>query len=377
MTPARFDPESAGWLANPYDSYRELRTKEPVHWSSELGHWVLTRYSDVVAVLKDPRFTATNRMPQRRRDRPTMMVTADPPEHARLRSPVSNHFTFSSVDEWRPRMQEVVDELLTEAEARGTMDIVTELARPLPLTIISEMLGLPIPAGRPASSGNSSGGRGLLATAVVMPGEQFFLDALQQRREKPDNGPLSDLVAAEAAGDMTSEEVMDTVVILYAAGQETTAKMISNAVYYLLKHPARLRELREQPSLIASATDELLRFDGPVHAVSRKAKEDVELGGKTVKRGQKVLCMLAAANRDPERFSHPDELVLDRPENQHIQFGTGIHACLGAMLARAEIEIAVGTLLRRFPNIRLGEGDVEWEGSFILRGLRRLPVELS
>ncbi len=377
MTTVRFDPESPGWLAEPYDSYTELRSKEPVHWSNGLNHWVLTRYADVVAVLKDPRFTATNRMPQRRRDRPTMMVTADPPHHGRLRSPVTNHFTFWSVDEWRPRMQEVVDELLTAVEPRSTMDIVTELARPLPLTIISEMLGLPMPAGTPASSGYSGAGRGLMATAVVMPGQQFFLDALQQQRDEPDGGPLSDLVAAEAAGKLTAEEVLDTVVILYSAGQETTAKMISNAVYYLLKHPDRLRELREQPSLIASATDELLRFDGPVHAISRKAKEDVELGGRTIRRGQKVLCVLAAANRDPERFSHADDLALERPDNQHIQFGTGIHACLGAMLARAEIEIAVGTLLRRFPGMRLATDDVAWEGSFILRGLPALPVELS
>ena len=390
--PVRFAPYSADWLANPYDQYRELRSDDPVHWSEEVGHWVLTRYSDVVSVLRDPRFTASNRPPQRRWGQPTTMVTADPPDHARLRRPVSHRFTTWSVEQWRPRIQQVVDALLDAAETNGEMDILWELARPLPRTIICEMLGVALPTNgqqpsrgtaaerMPATyaSGDPSTRRApTLAQGIEMLPEASFVDAIAQHREASGDDLLHDLLAAQRAGQLSDEEVLDTAVILFGAGLETTANMIGNGVYQLLRHPDHLAKLGTDPSLVPAAAEELLRFDPPVHAISRRALEDVDVGGRTVRRGEKVLCVLAAANRDPEVFERPDDLDLARRDNQHVAFGAGMHACLGATLARAEIEVALGSLTARFPRLRLSTDDVEWEGSFIIRGVRRLLVALG
>ena len=385
MTRARFTPDAPGWLADPYEQYRLLRSEEPVHWSESLGHWVLTRYSDVVAVLKDPRFSATNRPPQRRWNQPTMMVTADPPEHARLRKPVSHRFAVWSVDELRPRIRDLVDSFLSAAEARGRMDVVTELAMPLPRTLIRQLMGVPAPAApqdpapipkRERTPGPATASP-RMAQRTELPSEQFFDDAIDRHRREIEDDLLNDLLVAEDGRRMSPEEVLDTAIILYTAGQETTAKLISNGLYQLLTHPDQLAKLRRSPKLMPSAAEELLRFDPPVQAISRKAREDVELGGRTIEAGQKALCVLAAANRDPEAFDRPDELDVEREENRHLAFGTGIHACLGGMLARAEVEIAIGTLIARFPKLRLATDDVEWEGSFIIRGVKSLPVELG
>lgn len=388
MATAAFDPSAPAWMADPYAAYRALRENEPVHWSQSLGHWVLTCYEDVVSVLRDARFTATNRPPQRRWDRPTTMVTADPPDHGRLRKPVGHRFALSSVKALRPRIQQVVDELLDTAAAEGGMDVVTDLARPLPRTMISELMGVsfsgPAP-GMDASMGDlhptpeeqprSSAAR--LATGVEMPGEDAFRQAIEAHRAEASDDLLQELIRAETGGEMTAEEVLDTAVILYGAGQETTAKMISNGVYHLLRRPDQLERLRREPSLIERTTEELLRFDAPVHAISRRATEDVELGGRKVAAGEKVLCFLAAADHDPEVFTRPAELDIDRADNPHAAFGAGIHACLGAALARAEIQIALGTLVSRYPRLRLAGETVDWEGSFIIRGVRSLPVLLS
>ncbi len=377
----KFAPHAAGWISNPYDEYRELRTQDPVHWSEELGHWVLTRYGDIVSVLKDQRFSAAGRSPQRRRDRPTMMVTADPPDHARLRRPVNHRFTATAIDELRPRIQALADELLDAGPRDGMMDVVADFARPFPQTIIGEMLGLEPEDGqaRPAQAMLSSQNTSLEAGASkdAERREPFLQKALARHREAPLDDLLNDLLEAEAAGSMDSEETLDTAIILYIAGLETTVRTISTGVYHLLKHKEQLEALRRDPTLIAPVTEEVLRYDSPVHAISRKAQEDVELGGRTIARGQKVLLMLAAANRDPAVFDHPDELDIEREDNPHIAFGSAIHACLGGDLARLEIQIAIGTLVRRFPRLRLASEDLVWEGSFIIRGLKSLPVALD
>ena len=207
--------------------------------------------------------------------------------------------------------------------------------------------------------------------------EPFLQKALARHRETPSDDLLNDLLEAEAAGSIDSEETLDTAIILYIAGLETTVRTISTGVYQLLKHEEQLEALRRDPALITHATEEVLRYDSPVHAVSRKAVEDVELGGRTIARGQKVLCMLAAANRDPDVFDHPDEMDIEREDNPHIAFGSAIHACLGGDLARLEIQIAIGTLVRRFPRLRLAADNLVWEGSFVIRGLRSLPVALD
>ncbi|MEX0785932.1 MAG: cytochrome P450 [Dehalococcoidia bacterium] len=390
MAKVTFDPSAPAWMTDPYSAYRALRETEPVHWSDGLGHWVLTRYEDVVFALRDQRFTATNRPPQRRWDRPTTMVTADPPDHGRLRKPVGHRFSLASVKALRPRIAQIVDGLLDAAGADGGMDVVTQFARPLPRTMISELMGVSFADGaagmgagasmadlHPAPEGQPQGSSSRLATGLAMPTESSFRDAIAAHREELSDDLLQELIKAETGGGMTAEEVLDTAVILYGAGQETTAKMIGNAVYHLLRHPIQLDKLRRDPALVEPATEELLRFDAPVHAISRRAREDVEIGGTTISASDKVLCFLAAADHDPAVFDRPEELDIERRDNPHVAFGAGIHACLGAALARAEIQIALAALVTRYPRLRLASDAVEWEGSFIIRGVRSLPVLLS
>ncbi|HXH20521.1 MAG TPA: cytochrome P450 [Dehalococcoidia bacterium] len=417
MAPVKFTPWEDSWLQDPWPQYRQLRQEDPVHWCEPLGHWVLTRYHDVVQVAKDPRFTATNRPPQRRWMRPTMMVTADPPEHSRLRRPVAHHFGSTAVEALVPRMQEIVDAQLDQAEERGGFDVAWDYARILPRRIISEIMGLPyVPPERPRGPLNAfgmedTGGEGrpprpapaaheesapMPASAgmaagparrrrqapsgdedVETPQDRWFKEAFERHRAEVMDDAVQALLKAEAEGKMTAEEVLDTATILYGAGQETTGSLITNAVYQLLRHPDQLAKLQRQPDLIRSAVDELLRFDAPVHAVRRKAVVDVELGGKTIKAGDKVLLMFMAANHDPEVFADSEEMDLERQENYHIAFGSGPHTCLGGILARAEAQVAIGALVRRFPRLRLAKEDVRYQGSFILRSVRELPVSVA
>jgi cytochrome P450 len=404
MAPVRFTPWEVSWLQDPWPQYRELREQEPVHWSEQLGHWILTRYDDVVLVSKDPRFTATNRPPQRRWMRPTMMVTADPPEHSRLRRPVAHNFGSTAVESLVPRMQEIVDAQLDMAAERGGFDVAWDYARILPRRIISEIMGLPyIPPERPRGPLNAFGMEdtsGETRTAMTAPAptaggagrrrqppaadeavetaqDRWFKEAFERHRAEVMDTAVQALLRAETDGKMTAEEVLDTATILYGAGQETTGSLITNAVYQLLRHPDQLRKLQQDPDLIRPAVDELLRFDAPVHAVRRKALVDVELGGRTIRAGEKALLMLMAANHDPEVFENPDEMDLQRKDNYHIAFGSGPHTCLGGILARAEAQVAIGSLVQRFPRLRLASQDARYQGSFILRTVRDLPVEVS
>jgi cytochrome P450 len=387
MSDVEFVPNTPEWLADPYPSYRELRERDPVHWSETLAHWVLTRYDDVCIVLKDERFSAANRPPQRRLNRPTTMVTADPPDHTRLRKSVRHRFSLSAVNALRPRIQELTDQFIDRAMPAEQIDIVTQIARPLPRTIMLELLGVPDPetVQEKASTGATlrpadphGAPRGIpLAPGTAMPGEPYFEAAIQQHRDELQDDVLGELLKAEAGRELSPEEVLDTAVILYGAGQETTAKMIAGALYHLLRNPDQLEKLRDQPALIESATEEALRYEGPAQAITRRAMEDVDVGGKTIRAGQKALCILSAADRDPEVFPDPERFDIERDPNPHIAFGTGIHACLGGTLARAEIQTAIGTLLSRFPHIELATEGVEWEGSFIIRGLKSLPVRVQ
>ena len=380
-----FTPNTPEWMADPHASYRELREQDPVHWSEALGHWVLTRYEDVTAVLKDERFSAANRAPQRRLNRPTTMVTADPPDHTRLRKSVRHRFSLRAVNTLRPRIQQLVDELIERAGPSGDMDIVTQLAKPLPRAIMLELLGVPDPeltqprnrVKRQPAKHVPHKPKGIpLAPGTAMPGEAFFAEAIEKHRKELTDDVLGELLKAETGRELSPEEVLDTAVILYGAGQETTAKMIAGGLYHLLKNPDQVEKLRSNPSLIELATEEVLRYDAPAHAITRRAMENVTVGDHRIRAGEKVLCVLAAANRDPEIFQEPEALNIERSPNPHIAFGTGIHACLGGTLALAEIQIVLGTLFSRFPGMRLASEDVEWEGSFIIRGVASLPVAL-
>ena len=401
--PPRVDLFDPSFKADPYPTYAELRSSAPVYRAAlpdGRGVWLITRYDDVLAVLKDQRFVKDWRgaltpeqlaqvppIPEVMKPLSQNMLDTDPPDHERLRALVSKAFTPRLIERLRPRVQAISDGLLDAVQDRGEMDLIDDYAFPLPITVIAELLGVPAEDRNnfrewsdAAVSGNASQE---YMEQILIPHMQAFTDYLralfEEKRSNPKDDLVSALVRAEEAGDRLSEdELLGMVFLLLVAGHETTVNLIGNGVLALLQHPDQLRKLKEDPSLIKPAVEELLRYDGPVEtSTERFAREDVEIGGQVIPRGEMVLVVLAAANHDPERFPDPDELDITRTDNRHLAFGKGIHHCLGAPLARMEGEIAISTLLRRMPNLRLkgSPESLSWRPGMILRGLRGLPVE--
>ena len=380
--PTTFDPADPALVADPYPLYDRLRAEDPVHWSDRMGAWVLTRYDDVAFALTDARFSAAERPPQRRAGRPTMMVTADPPGHTRLRRVAQPRFVAREIAALRPRVERIVAELLDAVAPAGRMDVVWDLSYPLPVTMIAEILGLPLEDRERLKRWSDAGvsgvaGRfsrpdgGMAGGGELVP---YFQHAIDDRRRAPRDDLISDLVAASQRGEIDGDELLDTTIILLTAGNETTTSLIAGAVLALLRHPGQLDRIRSDPSLIATAVEEFLRYEPPVPAVTRRAKEHVEIAGRAIEAGQTVVCAIAAANRDPARFDRPNDFDIARDPNPHIAFGAGIHACIGAPLARLETEVAVAALVARFPTLRLATDAPQWAGNVILRGLRALPV---
>ncbi|MEX1254636.1 MAG: cytochrome P450 [Dehalococcoidia bacterium] len=400
MVAVQYNPFVPETRANPYPVYRQLREQDPVHRSEVMDGWVLTRYEDVVSTLKHPRMSADRRRARNRlaqqiseqmQQRGPLgtaqtMLTADPPEHTRLRGLVSKAFTMRAVDAMRSRIQQIVDEILDGLEAKGGMDIIWDLGYPLPVIVIAELLGVP-PERRDDFKRWSDDivatlGGPMVAPEVAERGMQsalemaeFFHVVIDERRREPKDDLLSALIAAEERGEVLSEEeLLATCILLLAAGNETTTNLIGNGTLALLRNPEQLTLLQNDLSLVDSAVEELLRYDGPVQGTARVALENVEIGGQAIEEGQLVMTLLGAANHDPAVFTNPDELDITRQDNRHVAFGYGIHFCLGAPLARMEGQIAFRSLLQRFRSLRLASDDVEWGGSFILRGLKTLPI---
>ena len=391
-----FNPLLPEFHADPYPFYRRLREEDPVH-QSPLGIWVLTRYDDALMVLRDPRFGregiaelqearlgAGSVRPANTRD----MLFRDPPDHTRLRALVSRAFTPRVVEAMRPHIQEIVDGLLDRVEGARGMDVIEELAYPLPVTVICEMLGVPTADQDVFKQWSADIARSLDAailpagSEVITRGQEagdairdYFRSLIAGRRKQPRQDLLSALIAAEEQGDKLSEpELVATCVLLLIAGHETTVNLIGNGVLALLRHPAELRALADDPALIQTGVEELLRFDGPVQRTGRMTNADVEIGGRPIPKGSIVAAVIGAANRDPAHFPDPDRLDVARRENRHIAFGFGIHFCLGAPLARIEGQVAIGTLLRRWRTLKLVSDTPEWRESSVLRGLKTLPV---
>jgi cytochrome P450 len=395
-----FDPV---FKADPYPTYARLRSSAPVHRATlpdGRGVWLITRYEDILAVLKDERFVKNWRSaltPEQRAEIPPIpevmkplsqnMLDTDPPDHERLRALVSKAFTPRLIERMRPRVQAIADGLLDAVQDRGGMDLIDDYAFPLPITVIAELLGVPAEDRNnfrewsdAAVSGNASQE---YLEEILIPHMQAFTDYLRALFEEKHANPRDDLVSAlvqaEEAGDKLSEdELLGMVFLLLVAGHETTVNLIGNGVLALLQHPDQLRKLKDDPSLIKPAVEELLRYDGPVEtSTERFAREDVDMGRTVIPRGEMVLVVLAAADHDPERFSDPDNLDITRTDNRHLAFGKGVHHCLGAPLARMEGQIAISTLLRRMPNLRLkgSPESLSWRPGMILRGLRGLRVE--
>jgi len=397
---AEYNPFAPGMLADPYEMYRALRENDPIHRSEMMESWVLTRYDDIDKVLTDNRFSADR---QRARTRFAQMIqeqqaqygplstaqtmlTSDPPDHTRLRKLVSKAFTPRAVLDLRPRIQDIVDYLLVEAGERGEFDIIHDLAYPLPVIVIAEMLGVP-PEDRHrfkhwsdtvvATLGGPFTPPEVIEAARVAIEElaEYIGHVIAERRAEPKEDLISGLIAAEEGGQVLSEEeIFATCILLLIAGNETTTNLIGTSMLALFQNPEQMERLRKDLSLMPSAVEELLRYAGPVHGTGRVPKEDIEIAGHVFHEGEMVFTLLAAGNRDPSHYPDPDKLDVARNPTDHLALGDGIHFCLGAPLARVEAQIAIGTMLDRFPKLLLLDEDPEWGGTFIIRGPKRLNV---
>ena len=391
---------------DPYPFFAALRQHEPVH-QTPFGVYLLSRHADAAAIVRDPRlsnnqenselfraFADANPQSDEAMDQmnTVVMLFMDPPDHSRLRGLVSKAFTPKMVERLRSRVQQIVDERLDAVEARGDgrMDVVTELAYPLPVVIICELLGVPPEDHATFSSWSSELAASIDPDPLITPEQQvrinaageaflqYFSELIERRRRSLRDDLLSALIEAEEGGDrLTQDELLGTALFLLIAGHETTVNLIGNGTLALLRHRDQLDRLRDNPDLDRHAVEELLRFDSPVQLTQRITLDDYQVGDVTIPKGQNLIPLLGAANRDPDAFAEPDKLDLGRENaNRHVAFGGGHHFCLGAALARLEGAAAIGTLVRRFPAIDLA-GEPQRRTTFTLRGLEHLPVTIA
>jgi pimeloyl-[acyl-carrier protein] synthase len=395
MAAIQFNPLLPEFIVDPYPFYARLRTEDPVH-RSPLGIWVLSRYADALLLLRNPRFGRANYdrlILERFGDGPLYssfrrwMLFADPPDHTRLRGLVSKAITPRAVEALRPKIERLVDELLAPLIAGGRMDLIAEVAQPLPVLVIGELLG--VGATEVAQFWRWSDALALaLEIATATPEiaaeadeaarglTEYFREVIDRRRGHPTDDLISALIAAEEQGSqLDQDELIATCVMLFFAGHETTVNLIGNGLLALLRQPDQLGRLRENPALMPTAVEELVRYDSSVQRTARTANDDLELDGKMIRRGEHVVALIGAANRDPDRFSEPDRLDLGRQDNPHLSFGGGIHYCIGAPLARVEASTALSALLTRLPNLALDPtAPPVWRQRSNMRGLQSLPI---
>jgi cytochrome P450 len=389
-------------LANPYPSYRHLRDEAPVLWDRRFG-WLIFRYDDVAACARDPRLSARRPSPddaiprvlqpiadevrEVRALQGQWLLCADPPRHTILRTVLGPSFSGRAVERMRPRIQLLVDGMLDRADAAGGIDVIRDLAYPLPATVIAELLGVPTDdldlfkqwSDDLAGSFTWAPDTMHRAYAALRSLTNYVAALVARRRPSTNDGDsvLDALWRARADGSVASvDELVAQCVMLLFAGHETTTNLIGNGILALLDHPDQLERLQSHPGPVESAIEELLRFDSPTQATYRSVVKDFDLRGQRLRRGDHVLLMLGSANRDPAQFQDPDSLDLARRDNRHLAFSQGPHFCLGAVLGRLEGQIAIGTLVRRFPNLRLAATELSWRANVFLRGLEALPVTL-
>jgi cytochrome P450 len=397
-----YNPFEPGFAEDPYQQYAAMRTAEPVHLTP-LEFWVLFRYDHIARFLKDPtlsvedanaRPTAIDQMiidavGDRAQRGSHTMLNLDPPDHTRLRKLVTKAFTPRVVENLRPRVQALVDEMLDKAEGRGEMDLIADYAFPLPFAVISEMLGVPPTDGDRLRAWSGLIVRSLepivdtnLAIAIADASDHMYDyvgEMIERKRKEPADDLLSALIAAEEQGDVLSDdELQEQVLLLYVAGHETTVNLIGNGTLALLRDREQIDRLRADPALLPNAIEEFLRFDSPVQMSRRITLQDVEVGGREIEKGSFCGLVLASANRDPAHWgANADDLDVTRADaHQHLSFGGGAHYCLGASLARVEGQVAIGSLVQRFPNVEQ-TSDPVWNGRINLRGLDRLQISLN
>jgi cytochrome P450 len=403
-----FDFTRPAFRRDPYPTYRALRESTPLHCfeTERARFWVLTRHADVLAVLRDPRMSVQRAFPPQPpplapgvaadslhpvvralRVVSRVMLFRDPPDHTRLRGLVAKAFTPRMVEALRPRIAAMVDALLAPLADGAPFDVVAELAEPLPILVIGELLGLPasdrrdlkrwsddLAAMLDGSIAAQHAQRALQSGPEVI---EYLRGHLAARRRAPREDLLSAMLAArERDENLDDEEILATALLVMGAGHETTTNLIGNGALALLRHPGEWERLRRAPRLAPAAVEEILRFDSPVQATSRVCTEPFAIHGRTIPPREEIGLMLGAANRDPRVFADPDRLDLGRPEPRHLSFGFGIHFCLGAGLARLEGQLALGALVARAPRLALAcdEAELEWRPGWLLRGLVRLPV---
>jgi len=395
-----FNPLSPEFIRDPYPHYERMRTTDPVHLTP-LGMYVASRHAEASLVIRDKRFgkdyveRTIRRYGPKIMDEPVFrsmshwMLQQDPPDHTRLRGLVVKAFTARRVEDMRPRIQQIVDETLDRIIPQGKMDLIEDFAFRLPVTIICDMLGIPEDHREAFYTGSRDGGR-LLDPVPLSPEEikqgnasnamaaMYFQQLFDLRRKSPGDDLITQLVQAEEDGSkLSNEELTANIILLFGAGHETTVNLIGNGLLALYRNPDQLALLKANPQLITNAIEEFLRYDSSVQLTGRVALEDIDdLGGKRIPKGESVLCLLGSANHDPAVYpDRPDRLDITRPNVKPLSFGGGIHFCLGAQLARIEAEVAISTLLRRLPDLRLDDAvNAEWRPTFVLRGLKRLPA---
>ena len=388
------DPEV---LANPYPLYHRLRSEDPVHWDPYLHAWVVTRYADVITVFQ--RFSANRTFTPEQlaalglqsltplaKVMVLQMLFLDPPAHVRVRGLASKAFTARRVEVLRSHIQDITNSLLDAVQDKGRMDVIKDLAYPLPAIVTAEMLGVPTSDWQQLTAWSADFAQVLgnfqhnpdSAPKVVKSLEEmtaYFRAAVREQGEHPRDGLISAYLNAEIDGDrFTEEEVVANTIVTMVGGQETTTNLIGNGVLTLLHHQDQLERLKADTSLIPSAVEELLRYESPSQHTARLAPEDVMLGGRMIRKRQAVIAVMGAANRDPARFPDPDRLDIGRRDNRHVAFAWASHFCFGAPLARIEGQTAFATMLRRMPNLQLEPGPLTWRENLGLRGLTTLPV---
>jgi cytochrome P450 len=417
--------------ANPYSFYAQLRDQDPIRWDEELGFWVFTRYADIHSLYTDERFSRAQgllRNFQRLSEVERQIVEpvyhsfsktvfyADPPYHTHLRGLMNHAFTPRRVERLRSYIRTIVNELLDAAQQRGgAVDMIHDLAYPLPVMVIAELLGLPA-SDRARFKKWSDDLFAILGTVRQKPQDlleraaqslnemtTYVKDLSRKRRQSPQDDLLTALLTVteddslvcpqphaspasglpekmireqEISSTLTEEELVSNINILLSTGHETTTHLIGNGLLALLQHPDQMQRLQRQPAFLAPALEEMLRYDSPVQITYRSALEDASIQGKLIRKGDLVNTVLGAANRDPQRFADPDRFDITRNEGRHLGFGVGIHFCIGAPLVRLEAEIVFETILRRFPGINLAAETLEWQEHPIFRGLKSLPVVL-
>ena len=391
-----FGPEL---LANPYPVYHLLRLQGPVLWLPALDGWLVTSYEEVSRGLRNPQLSS-DRFPRAKEriearglrsplsDRVKSMIHRDAPDHTRLRGLVNKAFTPQVVAAMEAHIQSIVNALLDVVPQTGEFDLIECLAYPLPITVIAELLGLPTKDREQLKGWSDEVAMFLSGDVGSLTQEQldrivkarreladYLASIIGERRANPGDDLLSALIEAEEdGGHLSDDELMSTAILLLVAGNETTTNLIGNGMFALLRHPEEFRRVWDDPALVPSAVEEMLRFDSPVQLTNRLAKEDLNIAGTAVKRGQVVYLMLGAANRDPVQFPDPDRFDVTRANNKHVAFGAGAHFCVGAPLARLEARIVVRTLRERYPNLRLSSDIPKYRENFNLRGLKALRL---